>query len=156
MNSGLLGRVENLKIIYFSASTEMMSLYSPSTSTRAPPQSIVDAKSWDRILFTHKKYFLGTYLEAVISKSWSGRKRILCTRKTKRLSGDSLKGKILRCQLKQLSFQIFGIKRTSLRQCTRKKTSLPIKCNRRYHPLSYPVYKVPSRRAMTASTKNKP
>ena len=55
MNLGLLGRVENLKIIHFSGSTEMMSLYSPSTSTRAPPQSIVDAKSWDRILFTHKK-----------------------------------------------------------------------------------------------------
>ena len=69
MNSGLLGRVENLKIIYFSASTEMMSLYSPSASTRAPPQSIVDAKSWDRILFTHKKNFLGTFLEGVISKS---------------------------------------------------------------------------------------
>ena len=87
MNLSLLGRVENLKIIYFSASTEMMSLYSPSTSTRAPPQSIVDAKSWDRILFTHKKNFLGTYLEGVISKSWRGRKRTLRTHKAKDFLG---------------------------------------------------------------------
>ena len=156
MNSGLLGRVENLKIIYFSASTEMMSLYSPSTSTRAPPQSIVDAKSWDRILFTHKKRLSWDIFRRCDLKILKWSKKNITHSQSKRLSGNSLKGKILRCQFKQLSFQIFGIKRTSLRQCTRKKTLLPIKCNRRYHPLSYPVYKVPSRRAMTASTKNKP
>ena len=156
MNSGLLGRVENLKIIYFSASTEMMSLYSPSASTRAPPQSIVDAKSWDRILFTHKKKLSWDIFRRCDLKIMKWSKKNITHSQSKRLSGNSLKGKILRCQVKQLSFQIFGIKRTSLRQCTRKKTLLPIKCNRRYHPLSYPIYKVPSRRAMTASTKNKP
>ena len=156
MNLGHLGRVENLQIINFSASTEMMSLYSPSTSTRAPPQSIVDAKSWDRILFTRKKKLSWDIFRRCDLKILKWSKKNITHPQSKRLSGNSLKGKILRCQVKQLSFQIFGIKRTSLRQCTRKKTSLPIKCNRRYHPLSYPVYKVPSRRAMTASTKNKP
>ena len=68
MNLGLLGRVKNLKIIYFSSSTEMMSLYSPSASTRAPPQSIVDAKSCDRILFTQKTF--GEHFIAYHAINW--------------------------------------------------------------------------------------